>query len=93
MIFWIVALLCFGSLEGKEKSSFPIASIAASRVTPTVVIDAGHGATDKGTCSKQPFCEEKRLCLQTARLVKKYLEQLGYHVVMKLRPNREALFL
>lgn len=49
---------------------------------PTIVIDAGHGGTDRGTRSKAPFCEEKRLCLQTARLVKKYLDQLGYHVVM-----------
>ena len=46
------------------------------------MIDAGHGGTDRGTKSKNPFCEEKRVCLQTARLVKKYLDQLGYHVVM-----------
>lgn len=50
--------------------------------SPTVVIDPGHGGRNKGTCSKTPFCEEKRVCLQTARLVKKYLDQLGYHVVM-----------
>jgi N-acetylmuramoyl-L-alanine amidase len=49
---------------------------------PTVVIDAGHGGTDHGARAKAPFCEEKRVCLQTARLVKKYLDQLGYHVVM-----------
>ena len=47
-----------------------------------VVIDAGHGGVDQGAKAKAPFCEEKRICLQTARLVKKYLDQLGYHVVM-----------
>lgn len=29
-----------------------------------------------------PFCEEKRLCLYTSRLVRQYLDQLGYHVIM-----------
>lgn len=46
------------------------------------MIDAGHGGTDRGTRAKSPFCEEKRLCLQTSRLVKKYLDQLGYRVIM-----------
>jgi len=49
---------------------------------PTVVIDAGHGGNDQGAKAKNPFCEEKRICLQTARLVKKYLDQLGFHVIM-----------
>lgn len=48
----------------------------------TIVIDAGHGGEDRGARAKPPYCEEKRLCLETARLVKKYLGQLGYHVVM-----------
>jgi N-acetylmuramoyl-L-alanine amidase len=65
----------------KEKRALA-ASVLSTSVLPTVVIDAGHGGTDRGTKSKTPFCEEKRVCLQTARLVKKYLDQLGYHVVM-----------
>ncbi|MBI3508823.1 MAG: N-acetylmuramoyl-L-alanine amidase [Chlamydiia bacterium] len=48
----------------------------------TVVIDPGHGGTDRGARGKMPFCEEKRLCLQTAKLVRQYLDQLGYRVVM-----------
>lgn len=47
-----------------------------------IVIDAGHGGTDRGTRANAPFCEEKRICLQTSRLVKKYLDQLGYRVIM-----------
>lgn len=60
----------------------PIASALNSGIGPTVVIDAGHGGNDEGAKVKNPFCEEKRLCLQTARLVKQYLDQLGYHVIM-----------
>lgn len=75
-------LCCFSPVEGKEKRKVPLASLSSSSIVPTIVIDAGHGGTDLGTKSKKPFCEEKRVCLQTARLVKKYLEQLGYHVVM-----------
>lgn len=60
----------------------PTGSLISPPNAPTVVIDAGHGGTDQGTKANAPYCEEKRVCLFTARLVKKYLEQLGYHVVM-----------
>jgi N-acetylmuramoyl-L-alanine amidase len=49
---------------------------------PTVVIDVGHGGTDRGARGHIPYCEEKKICLLTARLVRQYLDQLGYHVVM-----------
>ncbi len=55
---------------------------AADLSIPTIVIDAGHGGTDLGARGRNPYCEEKKLALATARLVKKYLAQLGYHVVM-----------
>jgi N-acetylmuramoyl-L-alanine amidase len=65
----------------REKSPV-LGALSSSTPGPTIVIDAGHGGTDRGARAKLPFCEEKRLCLQTARLVRKYLDQLGYHVVM-----------
>lgn len=49
---------------------------------PTVVIDVGHGGTDRGARAHAPYCEEKKLCLLTARLVRQYLDQLGYRVIM-----------
>lgn len=49
---------------------------------PTIVIDVGHGGTDRGARRNSPYAEEKKLCLQTAKLVRRYLDQLGYHVVL-----------
>jgi N-acetylmuramoyl-L-alanine amidase len=49
---------------------------------PVIVLDAGHGGLDIGTKVKYPFCQEKRLCLTTTLLAKRYLEQMGYHVVL-----------
>ncbi len=76
VVLLLVFLLPFSKGE-------PVGSVLTSvPAAPTIVLDAGHGGTDRGARSRSPFCEEKRLCLQTARLVKKYLDQLGYHVVM-----------
>jgi len=55
---------------------------AYSKFKQTIVIDAGHGGTDQGAKAKSPYCEEKRITLQTAKLIKKYLDQLGYKVIM-----------
>lgn len=79
--FFTFFLFCSLFVFGAE-ANFPIASTVNAGTGPTIVIDAGHGGRDVGARGQKPFCEEKRLCLQTARLVKKYLDQLGYHVVM-----------
>ena len=78
---FLLYLLLSGCLFGNEKH-FPIASSVNVGTGPTIVIDPGHGGRDHGARGQKPFCEEKRICLQTARLVKKYLDQLGYHVIM-----------
>lgn len=49
---------------------------------PLIVIDPGHGGLDLGTKSRAPYCEEKRVALATAKLTKRYLDQLGYQVVL-----------
>src|SRR3990167_7778435 len=63
-------------------SATPAGTLLNAPDAPTIVIDVGHGGTDRGAKAKSPYCEEKKVCLLTARLVKQYLEQLGYHVVM-----------
>ncbi len=64
-------------------TNFPLHSaLTVSDDAPVVIVDVGHGGTDLGARARPPYCEEKRICLQTARLVKKHLNQLGYRVVM-----------
>ena len=63
-------------------SGTPLGSRINPPSAPTIVIDVGHGGTDRGARRNAPYCEEKKICLQTGKLVQKYLDQLGYHVVM-----------
>ncbi len=63
-------------------SAGPAGSFLNAPDAPTIVIDVGHGGTDRGARGHVPYCEEKKICLLTARLVRQYLDQLGYHVVM-----------
>lgn len=52
-------------------------------VVKTVVIDPGHGGKDLGThSSKNPSYKEKELNLATARVLQRYLQKLGYRVLM-----------
>ena len=80
---WFLLLLTFllGSSVYGQKSLSGSSSLFSAGTT-TIMLDIGHGGTDRGTRASGPFCEEKRICLQTGRLVKKYLDQLGYRVVM-----------
>jgi len=48
----------------------------------TIVIDAGHGGKDTGALSEKNHYEEKQLTLVTARLIQKYLEEMGYETVL-----------
>lgn len=47
-----------------------------------IIIDPGHGGLDLGAKENKPYCEEKRVSLATALLTKKYLDQLGYKVIL-----------
>lgn len=75
----LLFLLPFASMWAEAPVA---ASLNAVPDGPTIILDPGHGGTDLGARGRAPYCEEKRLCLQTARLVRKYLHQLGYHVVL-----------
>lgn len=47
-----------------------------------IVLDAGHGGKDKGTFSEKNKYEEKERTLKTTKIVKSYLEDLGYQITM-----------
>ena len=80
----IIFLSLASSVMTREKVAPRLSTYIAAQTesVTTIVLDVGHGGTDLGARAKAPYCEEKKLCLQTARLVKKHLNQLGYHVVM-----------
>jgi N-acetylmuramoyl-L-alanine amidase len=84
-LFFFLFLPLIG-LEAIPKKEHRISTVASAvnslGLVPTIVIDAGHGGLNLGAHVRQPFCEEKRITLLTALYMKKYLNQLGYRVVM-----------
>ncbi len=47
---------------------------------PLIVLDAGHGGSDEG--AKVRWVQEKKITLATVLYTKKYLEELGYRVIL-----------
>lgn len=47
---------------------------------PTIMLDAGHGGRDEGT--KVHSFKEKKITLATVLYTKRYLEQMGYRVIL-----------
>ncbi len=86
LTYLLIFLLPFGLMAASKKktslanSNYSALSFQSSK--PVIVIDAGHGGLDYGTKEKGPYCVEKRVALQTALLVRKYLDQLGYRVIL-----------
>lgn len=74
LFLWLSCLLLSAAPTGS--------SLLLSSDAPVVILDVGHGGANLGARGYAPYCEEKKICLLTARLAKKYLEQLGYRVVM-----------
>ena len=66
-----------------EKEPLLVRSNLPPTHRPLVVIDPGHGGEDFGTQSNsKPRYQEKHLNLATARLLKTYLNQMGFATVM-----------
>ncbi len=87
--FLLFCLYAFASLYPVEpgafahgvKRSYEASASAAPEVSqPTIILDAGHGGHDEG--AKVNTLMEKKVTLLATNLVKKHLEELGYHVVM-----------
>lgn len=81
-LFFVLLLFSFWNLDAAAREGKARIASALQTPGPTIVVDAGHGGLDLGAKAHKPYCEEKRISLLTARLVKKYLSQLGYHVIM-----------
>lgn len=60
----------------------PKAVIAPIKKKKHIVLDPGHGGKDSGTCSEKNSYEEKERALKTTKIVKSYLEDLGYKITM-----------
>ena len=58
----------------------PKAYIRKVSTKPLIVLDAGHGGNDQG--AKVNALMEKKITLMTTLLVKKYLIEMGYQVVL-----------
>ncbi|HEV7736527.1 MAG TPA: N-acetylmuramoyl-L-alanine amidase [Chlamydiales bacterium] len=77
----VASFFVLAAVPAKKEPGTPLAT-KLSASGPMIVIDPGHGGRDIGARAKDPYCEEKKITLTTARLVKKYLTQLGYRVAM-----------
>lgn len=79
-----IFFLSLASLGIPKDIKAPLGSYLPGQKKPlaTIILDVGHGGTDLGARAQPPYCEEKKICLQTAKVVKKLLTRLGYHVVM-----------
>ncbi len=88
----VLLLFCLffatSSAESRSSSPLHLASTAVKRESlpiskvqgPLVVLDAGHGGKDEG--AKVRSLMEKKIALLTAHYTKKYLEELGYRVLL-----------
>lgn len=67
------------SSYGLKNKEFPKAQNAAN-AKPLIMLDAGHGGRDEGT--KIQSFKEKKITLSTVLYTKKFLEEMGYRVIL-----------
>ncbi len=88
VLFLSFLLLFTSSAESRSSSPIHLAATSSQREEltiskikgPLVVLDAGHGGKDEG--AKVRSLQEKKLTLLTTLYTKKYLEDLGYRVLL-----------
>jgi N-acetylmuramoyl-L-alanine amidase len=64
----------------KNVAKKPLPQTLYHAVKPLVILDAGHGGYDEG--SKVHSLLEKRMTLTTTLLTRKYLDEMGYRVLL-----------
>ena len=72
----ILVLVGFGVYFGLTAQAYQ------PNLSPTVVIDAGHGGTDGGAVGRKTGVTESQINLQYAQTLKEVLQKLGINVVM-----------
>lgn len=86
LLFFLFLLLqgCSPSVRPSQDTvtQVPI-RIVPKKPGPLIIIDPGHGGEDRGTESPfKPSYQEKSLTLATSRIVKDFLQQMGYQTQM-----------
>lgn len=62
------------------KAKAPLKTAAPAVHKPLIILDAGHGGRDEG--AKVHSFKEKKITLATVLYTKKFLEQMGYRVIL-----------
>ncbi len=73
-----IPLAATGSIGYKPIRTYKVS--LPQHAKPLIILDPGHGGDDEG--AKVHYFMEKRLTLMTTLLVRKYLEEMGYRVIM-----------
>lgn len=81
ILYFFIPFFLFGAKNTKLASA-NYSALSFQSAKPVIVIDPGHGGVDLGTKRRAPYCEEKRIALRCALLTRKYLDQLGYKVLL-----------
>src|SRR6185437_16030901 len=77
----LVAFLLLLSLLSAQPALKRVSSASIPQhAKPLVILDAGHGGSDDG--AKVGHFMEKKLTLSTVMLLKKYLTEMGYRVIL-----------
>jgi N-acetylmuramoyl-L-alanine amidase len=86
--FFAFVFLFFSISNAKSSSFFHLNSMASEKDVlpvskvqgPLVILDAGHGGKDEG--AKVRSLQEKKIALLTTLYTKRFLEDLGYRVLL-----------